>query len=78
MQGTGGSTAMANSWDQLRQTGATARAMLVSAAAKRWNVPAAEIAVRDGVVSHAASKRKASFGELAEAAAPKPCRPASA
>lgn len=69
MQGTGGSTAMANSWDQLRQTGATARAMLVSAAARRWNVPAAEISVREGVVSHAASKRKATFGELAEAAA---------
>jgi len=69
MQGTGGSTAMANSWDQLRQTGATARAMLVSAAAKRWNVPATEITVSEGVVSHAASKRKATFGELAEAAA---------
>jgi len=69
MQGTGGSTAMANSWDQLRQTGATARAMLVSAAARRWNVAAAEISVREGVVSHAASKRKATFGELAEAAA---------
>jgi len=68
MQGTGGSTAMANSWDQLRQTGATARAMLVSAAARRWNVPAAEISVSEGVVSHAASKRKATFGELAEAA----------
>ena len=40
-QGTGGSTAMANSWGQMRQTGATARAMLVSAAAKRWKVPAA-------------------------------------
>ena len=69
MQGTGGSTAMANSWEQLRQTGATARAMLVSAAAKRWNVPATEITVSEGVVSHAASKRKATFGELAEAAA---------
>ena len=69
MQGTGGSTAMANSWDQLRQTGATARAMLVSAAAKRWNVPATEITVSEGVVSHAASKRKSTFGELAEAAA---------
>lgn len=68
-QGTGGSTAMANSWDQLRQTGAVARAMLVSAAARRWNVPAGEIQVRDGVVSHAASGRQARFGELAEAAA---------
>ena len=68
-QGTGGSTAMANSWEQMRQAGATARAMLVSAAAKRWQVPAGEIAVSEGVVSHAASKRKASFGELASAAA---------
>ena len=68
-QGTGGSTAMANSWGQMRQTGATARAMLVSAAAKRWKVPAAEISVAEGVLRHAASGRQASFGELAEAAA---------
>ena len=67
-QGTGGSTAMANSWGQMRQTGATARAMLVSAAAKRWKVPAAEITVTEGVLRHAASGRKATFGELAEAA----------
>ena len=67
-QGTGGSTAMANSWDQLRQAGASARAMLVLAAAKKWDVPPAEITVADGVVSHPASKRKASFGELAAAA----------
>ena len=64
-QGTGGSTAMANSWDQMRKAGATGRAMLVSAAAKSWNVGAADIVIRDGVVSHAASGRKASFGELA-------------
>lgn len=64
-QGTGGSTAMANSWDQMRKAGAAGRAMLVSAAAKRWKVGAAEIVVRDSVVSHAASGRKASFGELA-------------
>jgi isoquinoline 1-oxidoreductase beta subunit len=68
-QGTGGSTAMANSWDQMRKAGATGRAMLVSAAAKRWNIGAADIMVRDGVVSHAASGRKASFGELALEAA---------
>lgn len=64
-QGTGGSTAMANSWDQMRKAGAAGRAMLVSAAAKRWKVGAADIVVRDGIVSHAASGRKASFGELA-------------
>ncbi len=64
-QGTGGSTAMANSWEQLRKAGAAGRAMLVSAAAKRWKVAAGEIVVSNGVVSHAASGRKASFGELA-------------
>jgi isoquinoline 1-oxidoreductase beta subunit len=69
MQGTGGSTAMANSWDQLRKAGATGRAMLVSAAAKQWQVPAGEISVRDGLVSHAPSKRAVNFGQLAEAAA---------
>jgi isoquinoline 1-oxidoreductase beta subunit len=69
MQGTGGSSAIANSWQQLRQAGATGRAMLVSAAARRWRVGAAEIVVRDGVVSHPPSGRKASFGELAAAAA---------
>ena len=68
-QGTGGSSAIANSWEQLRQAGATGRAMLVAAAARRWQVGAAEIVVRDGVVSHPASGRKASFGELAADAA---------
>ncbi len=68
IQGTGGSTAMANSWRQLRQAGATARAMLVAAAAERWGVPAGEITVARGVVSHP-SGESATFGELAEAAA---------
>lgn len=64
-QGTGGSTAMANSWEQMRKAGATGRAMLVAAAVRRWNLGVADISVRDGIVSHAASGRKASFGELA-------------
>jgi isoquinoline 1-oxidoreductase beta subunit len=68
-QGTGGSTAIANSFEQLRKAGAAARAMLVSAAARRWGVPEAEISVSQGVVAHRASGRKASFGELAPAAA---------
>ena len=72
VQGTGGSSAVANSWMQLRQAGSTARAMLVSAAAKAWNVPAAEITVADGVLAHGGSGRKASFGELAAAAAREP------
>jgi isoquinoline 1-oxidoreductase beta subunit len=68
-QGTGGSTAIANSWEQLRKAGASARAMLVAAAARQWKVPAAEIIVAGGVVMHQASGRKASFGQLARAAA---------
>jgi isoquinoline 1-oxidoreductase beta subunit len=69
MQGTGGSSAVANSWEQLRKAGASARAMLVTAAAQRWKVPAAQIAVANGAVMHKASGRMASFGELARSAA---------
>ncbi|MFA6117787.1 MAG: xanthine dehydrogenase family protein molybdopterin-binding subunit [Sphingomonas sp.] len=65
--GTGGSTAIANSWMQMRNAGAAARAMLVQAAAKRWKVPAAEVKVSKGVVSH--GKNQARFGELAADAA---------
>jgi isoquinoline 1-oxidoreductase subunit beta len=68
-QGTGGSSAMANSWEQLRKAGASARAMLVAAAAQQWQVPPAEVTVANGVVMHQASSRKASFGQLAGAAA---------
>ncbi|MBS0365701.1 MAG: xanthine dehydrogenase family protein molybdopterin-binding subunit [Proteobacteria bacterium] len=69
VQLTGGSTAVANSWNQLRQAGATARAMLVAAAAEHWKVPAGEVTVSEGVLSHAASGRSARFGELAGSAA---------
>ncbi|MES2336695.1 MAG: molybdopterin cofactor-binding domain-containing protein [Pseudomonadota bacterium] len=68
--GTGGSSAIKESWMQMRQAGATARAMLVSAAAKRWNVPVAAITVSKGVVS--AGNRRATFGELANDAAQLP------
>jgi isoquinoline 1-oxidoreductase beta subunit len=70
MQGTGGSSAIANSWEQFRKAGATARVMLVSAAAEKWKVPAESLSVRDGVVS--GKGKKATFGELAEAAAKLP------
>lgn len=72
MQLTGGSTAMANSFEQMRRAGATARAMLVGAAAQRWQVPATTLTVKAGVVSHTASGRKATFGELAQDAANQP------
>jgi isoquinoline 1-oxidoreductase beta subunit len=69
-QGTGGSSAIANSWDQLRTAGAAARAMLVAAAAKRWNIDAASITVRNGVIS--GGGKTASFGDLADAAVKQP------
>ena len=69
IQGTGGSTATANSWMQLRNAAAAARSMLVDAAAADWQVPAAEISVAGGEVAHTASGNRASFGELAAAAA---------
>jgi isoquinoline 1-oxidoreductase subunit beta len=69
MQGTGGSSAVANSYDQMRKAGATARAMLVEAAAKRWNVPPSEIVIEGGVLRHETTGRKGHFGQFAEAAA---------
>jgi len=63
---------VANSWQQLREAGATARAMLVAAAAKAWAVPAGQIKVSEGVVLHAGAARKATFGELAGLAAKEP------
>src|SRR5437016_2299295 len=68
IQGTGGSSAIANSYEQMRKAGAAARVMLVQAAAQAWAVPAAEITVEQGVLRHA-SDRQGRFGEFAEAAA---------
>jgi isoquinoline 1-oxidoreductase beta subunit len=72
MQGTGGSSAMANSWMQLREAGGKARAMLLAAAAKDWKVPVADLTVEQGVVHHTASKRQARFGALVKTAATLP------
>src|SRR6202035_1619284 len=68
MQGTGGSSAIANSYDQMRKAGAAARAMLVQAAANTWNVATSEIAVERGMLRHAATRREGRFGQFAEAA----------
>jgi isoquinoline 1-oxidoreductase beta subunit len=67
MQGTGGSSAMANSYLQYRNAGAAARAMLVAAAADAWQVPASQIRVSKGVLSHTSGKQ-ATFGQMADAA----------
>jgi isoquinoline 1-oxidoreductase beta subunit len=68
VQGTGGSSAIPNSFEQYRKAGATARAMLVAAAAGDWGVPAEEITVEAGVISHASGK-SAGFGDFADKAA---------
>ncbi len=72
IQGTGGSSAIANSWPQLRDAGAKARAMLLSAASSEWHVPVAELTVEKSVIYHAPSKRQASFGSLVKKAAALP------
>ena len=72
IQGTGGSSAMANSWMQLREAGAKARAMLLTAAAKQWNVPVEALTTENGVVHHAASRRQADYGSLVAKAAALP------
>ena len=67
-QVTGGSGAVPHSWKILRNAGATARHMLIQAAAQKWNVAADECTTSDGFVIHAKSGNKLSYGELAEAA----------
>ncbi|HEY9488804.1 MAG TPA: molybdopterin cofactor-binding domain-containing protein, partial [Chryseosolibacter sp.] len=64
-QVTGGSGAVPHSWERLRKAGATARHMLIEAAAKRWKVPAASLATENSLVVHKVSGRKLSYGELA-------------
>ena len=68
---TGGSSSIKDLWLPMRQAGASARAMLVTAAAAQWKVPASEIAVAAGKLSHASGK-SATFGDLAEVAAREP------
>lgn len=71
VQGTGGSTGTPSSYMRYRKAGAAAREMLVAAAADEWKVPAGEIKVEKGVLTHA-SGRRATFGQLAAKAATMP------
>jgi isoquinoline 1-oxidoreductase beta subunit len=66
---TGGSRGVRESHDYVRKGGAAARMMLVQAAADEWRVPASECTVDKGVISHAASGRRTSYGKVAATAA---------
>jgi isoquinoline 1-oxidoreductase beta subunit len=68
IQATGGSTSLRAFWMPLRTAGATARAMLVQAAAEQWHVDPATCASSRGEVSHGASGRRLSYGALIDAA----------
>jgi isoquinoline 1-oxidoreductase beta subunit len=69
---TGGSTAVSGMFDLLRRAGATARVLLIQAAARRWKVPSSECAAANGRVSHVQSGRFASYSELVEVASQLP------
>jgi isoquinoline 1-oxidoreductase beta subunit len=70
--GTGGSRGIRTSQDYVRRGGAAARLMLLQAAADQWNVPVGEVSVADGVITHAASGRRTTYGKVADAAAKLP------
>ena len=69
---TGGSRSIRNSQEMLRRAGATAREMLIAAAAAQWGVATSECRAANSVVTHPASSRTATYGSLAEAAAKLP------
>ena len=71
-QVTGGSGSMPGAWKALRQTGATAKAMLLSAAALTWNVPERECRAVDGMIQHVPSGRSLRYGDLATQASSLP------
>ena len=65
---TGGSRGIRESNEYVRKGGATAREMLILAAANQWNVPAAECSVSNGVITHEPTKRNVTYGKVAAAA----------
>ena len=71
-QVTGGSGSMPAAWKALRQTGATAKAMLLSAAALTWHVPESECRAIDGAIRHVPSGRRLRYGDLATKASSLP------
>uniref|UniRef100_E1TGL6 Aldehyde oxidase and xanthine dehydrogenase molybdopterin binding protein n=1 Tax=Burkholderia sp. (strain CCGE1003) TaxID=640512 RepID=E1TGL6_BURSG len=69
---TGGSTSIRYAWEPMRRAGATARTLLINAAAQQWQVDAASCHAQAGQVIHTASNRSIGYGQLAEAAAKLP------
>ncbi|NND34307.1 MAG: xanthine dehydrogenase family protein molybdopterin-binding subunit [Saprospiraceae bacterium] len=65
----GGSQSIRAGWDSLRMAGATARHMLIAAAATQWEVPAAEVTTEAGIIKHEASGKSLGYGDVASAAA---------
>ncbi len=65
----GGSQSIRQGWESLRTAGATARKMLLTAAADQWEVPVSELTVEKGVIKHKGSDRTIGYGEIAKAAA---------
>lgn len=65
----GGSQSIRQGWEPLRMAGATARQMLLTAAANQWGVPVSELSVEKGIIKHIGSEKSIGYGEIAKAAA---------
>ncbi|UZR99272.1 xanthine dehydrogenase family protein molybdopterin-binding subunit [Chondrinema litorale] len=65
----GGSQSIRSGWESLRMAGATAKRLMMEAAAKQWEVPVTELTAENGVISHAGSGKSIGYGEVASAAA---------
>lgn len=75
VQMTGGSTSTRDGWEPMRMAAASARNVLLAAAAVKWAVPVAELSVEKSVIKHAGSGKSAPFGEFVQAAAALPMPP---
>lgn len=64
----GGSQSIRQGWEPLRMAGATAKQMLIRAAANEWDVPVSELSVENGIISHKGSDKSIGYGEIAKAA----------
>lgn len=69
LQVTGGSTSVRDAWGPMRQAGATAKSMLIMAAARTWNVSPDEVSVEKGIITHSKTNKSGGFGEFVVKAA---------